>query len=82
MDGAKASVTLCSQCPPTPERLPALWTICVSANAQELENDRREAIGARALDEQHGQISREFICRMAADLPIFVLSVERMEEIA
>jgi hypothetical protein len=81
MSGCKATVTLCSSCTATPERLPELWTICVSANAQELEEDRRAAIGAHGLNDEQRTSGVEVVRRMVVDLPLAVLSVYRWEEI-
>jgi hypothetical protein len=75
MSGTIADVTLCDRCPPDPENLPALWKTCASANAQELDDEYREAIGVEPHNPQQHEAGVDNVRQMVADLPIAVLSV-------
>ena len=79
MSGCKASVTLCGSCRPTPQRLPELWTICVSANAQELDLKRTEELGLPKRTEAQQDACVETLRQMVVDLPIAV-ELHRWEE--
>ena len=72
MSGCQASITLCGSCRPTPQRLPELWTICVSANAQELDPERRAHMRlSKQTESQYGAYV-ETLRKMVVDLPIAV----------
>jgi hypothetical protein len=81
MSGTICNITVCDSCPPTPENLSLLWTICMQANAQELEDERRDAIGSSPVE---GFIRESYINtvqQMVVDLPIAVLTVQRWEKV-
>ena len=75
------AVTVCAACGPTPRKLPELWRICGSANAQETEAERRAAVGYAEHTQEQYEICVESVRKMVVDLPIAVLSVHRWEEV-
>ena len=81
MSGCVTRITLCDSCDPTPDRLPELWTVCMQANAQELEDERRVSMGAGVLTEELRDKYTETTRKMVVDLPIAVLSIQRWEEV-
>lgn len=81
MSGRTTTVTLCSSCKPTPQRLSELWTVCTQANAQELEDERRAAIGAGAFTEEQRHACTAVVQGQVVDLPIAVLALHSWEEI-
>jgi len=80
MSGTQCTVTLCNTCKPTPERLSELWTICMQAGAQELEDARQIAIEGRPIPEEQRAPYVSAVQQMVVDLPIAVLSIHRWEE--
>lgn len=80
MSGTLCNVTLCSSCKPTPANLPRLWTICMEANARELDPEYRAAIGASEHDERQRHIGVNTVRNTVVDLPIAVLEIHRWEE--
>ena len=80
MSGVITYVTLCSSCPPTPERLPELWDICMDAQAQDIDNERRAVIGARPIADFLRETYISNTVKMVVDLPIAVLSIYPWEE--
>lgn len=81
MSGKQCSVTLCAECEPTPDRLPELWTICMQANAQEVDDERRVAVGALAHTDRQRIAATNAVQQMVVDLPIAVLSITPWEEV-
>jgi hypothetical protein len=80
LSGARCSITLCSSCVPTPDRLAELWKVCCIANAEETDSDRRDLLGLSDLDEVQQKSLVESVQKMVVDLPIAVLSNHRWEE--
>ena len=80
MSGAQCSITLCDQCEPTPERLPELWTVCMQANAQEVDDERRVAIGIREQTPRQREAAINTVQQMVVDLPIAVLDIHPWED--
>ena len=80
MSGARCSITLCDRCEPTPQRLPELWTVCMQANAQEVDDERRAAVGIREQTDRQREASISTVQQMVVDLPIAVLDVHPWED--
>ncbi|KPK68171.1 hypothetical protein AMJ82_08905 [candidate division TA06 bacterium SM23_40] len=80
--GSTASVTVCSSCEVSDKTLPRLWKICSDASGQEItEPDRRAAKGIRQLKEEQYHAVVASAIRIAADLPISILSNSSWKEI-
>jgi hypothetical protein len=80
MSGAQCTVTFCDVCLPSPDRLPEFWEICMSANAQELDAERRTDVGLGEQSEDQHEACVDALQKMVVDLPIAVLSIHRWEE--
>lgn len=81
LSGKIVDVTVCNACEITPEKLPGLWRICCSANAQEVDPGRRRVLGGVELTPEQKEADIESISEMAGDFPVAVVSAMPWKEI-
>jgi hypothetical protein len=81
MSGTTCSITLCDTCQVTPENLPSVWRICLIANSQQIDEERRSVVCLYEHTDEEREACLNSLQKMVVDLPMAVLVIQKWEEV-